>query len=443
MDAGSGHRRGWRTLRGPDQRGIVDHQLTVLPSGVTVVTDPMPSVRSATLGLWVSVGSRDESADQAGCSHFLEHLLFKGTTRRSARQIAEELDAVGGEMNAFTSKEMTCFYARVLDRDLPLAFDVLADMVVDARNAPEDVEAERQVVLSEIDIHVDTPDDLVHSDFSELLLGEHPLALETLGTFDSITRLDRDTIHAYYLDRYRPENLVVAASGNVQHDRVIELSEQLLGDLGRPGGSRPPRQAPQAFAEGAVRVRQRPTEQAHVVLGMPGVSQTDEDRWGLRVLNTLLGGGMSSRLFQEIREVRGLAYTTFSYASSYTDGGLIGAYVGTAPGKVDEVLTVLRDELDRVVTDVTIEEVERAKGALKGGTVLGLEDTGSRMSRIGQQVATGVPIVTVDEALERIGRVDLDEVRRVATSILSRPRDLAVVGPFGEDEADRFAPAVS
>lgn len=421
----------------------MDHQLTVLPSGVTVVTEPMSSVRSVALGLWVSVGSRDEAADQAGCSHFLEHLLFKGTSRRSARQIAEELDAVGGEMNAFTSKEMTCFYARVLDRDLPLAFDVLADMVVDARNAPEDVEAERQVVLSEIDIHVDTPDDLVHSDFSELLLGAHPLALETLGTFDSITRLGRDTIHDYYLDRYRPENLVVAASGNVEHDRVIELTDQLLGDLGRPGGSRPPRRAPQAFAEGAVRVRQRPTEQAHVVLGMPGVSQIDEDRWGLRVLNTLLGGGMSSRLFQEIREVRGLAYTAFSYAASYTDSGLIGAYVGTAPGKVDEVLAVLRDELDRVATDVTVEEVERAKGALKGGTVLGLEDTGSRMSRIGQQVATGVPIVTVDEALERIGRVDLDEVRRVATSILSRPRDLAVVGPFTEDEADRFAPAVS
>ncbi len=421
----------------------MDHQLTVLPSGVTVVTEPMSSVRSVALGLWVSVGSRDEAADQAGCSHFLEHLLFKGTSRRSARQIAEELDAVGGEMNAFTSKEMTCFYARVLDRDLPLAFDVLADMVVDARNAPEDVEAERQVVLSEIDIHVDTPDDLVHSDFSELLLGAHPLALETLGTFDSITRLGRDTIHDYYLDRYRPENLVVAASGNVEHDRVIELTDQLLGDLGRPGGSRPPRRAPQAFAEGAVRVRQRPTEQAHVVLGMPGVSQIDEDRWGLRVLNTLLGGGMSSRLFQEIREVRGLAYTAFSYAASYTDSGLIGAYVGTAPGKVDEVLAVLRDELDRIATDVTVEEVERAKGALKGGTVLGLEDTGSRMSRIGQQVATGVPIVTVDEALERIGRVDLDEVRRVATSILSRPRDLAVVGPFAEDEADRFAPAVS
>lgn len=403
----------------------------------------MPSVRSVALGLWVSVGSRDESAEQAGCSHFLEHLLFKGTHRRTARQIAEELDAVGGEMNAFTSKEMTCFYARVLDHDLPLAFDVLADMVVDARNTPEDVEAERQVVLSEIDIHVDTPDDLVHSDFSELLLGEHPLALETLGTFESITRLGRDTIHDYYLDRYRPQNLVVAASGNVEHDRVIELTDQLLGDLGRPGGSCPPRRAPQAFAEGAVRVRQRPTEQAHVVLGMPGVSQTDEDRWGLRVLNTLLGGGMSSRLFQEIREVRGLAYTTFSYAASYTDSGLIGAYVGTSPGKVDEVLAVLRDELDRVAADVTVEEVERAKGALKGGTVLGLEDTGSRMSRIGQQVATGVPIVTVDEALERIGRVDLDEVRRVATSILSRPRDLAVVGPFGEDEADRFAPAVT
>jgi predicted Zn-dependent peptidase len=420
----------------------VDHQLTTLPSGVTVVTEPMPSVRSATLGIWVGVGSRDESEAEAGCSHFLEHLLFKGTSRRTARQIAEELDAVGGEMNAFTSKELTCFYARVLDRDLPVAFDVLADMLVDARNAPEDVEAERQVVLSELDIHFDTPDDLVHSDFSEVVLRDHPLALETLGSFESITSMARDTVHGYYLDRYRPEHVTVAAAGNVDHERVVALTDELLGDLGRPGGGTTPRTAPGSFGEGEITVRHRPTEQAHVVLGVPGIAQRDEDRWALRVLNTLLGGGMSSRLFQEIREQRGLAYSTFSYASSYTDGGLFGAYVGTAPGKVDEALSLLRRELDRVADDVTAAEVDRAKGALKGGTVLSLEDTGSRMTRLGRQVATGTDIVTVDEALRRIAAVDLDDVRRVANRVLAQPRSLAVVGPFVADEADRFADAV-
>ena len=421
----------------------MDHQLTTLPSGLRVVTEPLRSVRSATLGLWVATGSRDETPDQAGCAHFLEHLLFKGTSTRTARQIAETLDAVGGEMNAFTGKEVTCFYARVLDRDLPLAFEVLADMMVDARNDPADVEAERQVVLSEIDIHLDSPDELAHSDLAEVVLPGHPLALETLGSFDSITRLDRNTIHTYYLERYRPASIVVAAAGNVEHDRVVALADQLLGDLGRPGGSPPHREPPMRFGERQVTVRQRPTEQAHVVLGVPGLSQVDEDRWPLRVLTMLLGGGLSSRLFQEIREERGLAYTTYGHASYYTDAGLFETYVGTSPGKLDEVVAVLRGELDRVIDDVTSDEVERAKGALKGATVLGLEDTGSRMSRIGKQVVTDLPIVTVDEALQRISEVDVEEVRRVAARVLGRPRDLAVVGPFAAGEADRFASVVA
>jgi predicted Zn-dependent peptidase len=418
---------------------MTDHQLTVLPSGVRVVTETMPAVRSVALGMWVGVGSRDEAPAQFGASHFLEHTLFKGTGTRSARDIAEALDAVGGEMNAFTSKEVTCFYARVLDRDVPLAFEVLADMIVDARNTPADIEAERQVVLSEIDIHLDTPDDLVHSDLSELVLGDHPLALETLGSVDSIVGMHRDTIHAHYLDTYRPENLTVAACGAVDHDAIVALTDALLGDLGRPGGAAPTRTAPSAYGAGALRVRHRPTEQAHLAIGTGGVDHTDPDRWPLRVLNVALGGGMSSRLFQELREVRGLCYSTFSYAASYRDAGLEVAYVGTAPGKADETLAVLGEELRRVADDVTPAEVERAKGAMRGGTVLGLEDTGSRMSRIGKQVATDVPIVTVDEALERIDEVTLDDVARVAHRVFDAPWNLAVVGPFGEDETDRFA----
>jgi predicted Zn-dependent peptidase len=421
---------------------VIDPRLTVLPSGIRVVTDPMPAVRSVTLGLWVNVGSRDETPAQLGASHFLEHTLFKGTSRRSARDIAEALDAVGGEMNAFTSKEVTCFYARVLDDDLPLAFDVLADMLVDARNSAEDVEAERQVVLSEIDIHLDTPDDLVHSDLSELVLGDHPLALETLGTIESVNGLHRDTIHDHFLATYRPENLTVAAAGAVDHDTVVRLADELLGDLGRPGGAPPVRTRPERYGTRELRIRHRPTEQAHLVLGYPGVDQLDDDRWPLRVLNVALGGGMSSRLFQELREARGLCYSTYTYSSSYLDAGLVGAYVGTAPGKVDETLEVLRAELERVRLDLDDAEVARAKGALRGGTVLGLEDTGSRMSRIGNQVATGVPIVTVDDALARIDAVTVDDVRRVAERVLGQPAGLAVVGPFGEDEGDRFVGAL-
>ena len=417
--------------------------ITTLASGVRVVTETMTSVRSVTLGLWLDVGSRDETAAQAGCSHFLEHTLFKGTSRRTARDIAESLDAVGGELNAFTSKELTCVHARVLDADLPLAFEVLADLVVDARNDPADIEAERQVVRSELDALNDAPDELVHTEFCRTVLGTHPLAAETLGSEDSIRGLERDTIHRYYLDRYRPEDLVVAVAGNVSHDRVVALAEDLLGDLGRPGGHRGQRAPVTGYHHGEVRVRHRPSEQAHLVLGAGGLDQHDQDRYALKVLDVLLGGGMSSRLFQGIREERGLAYSTYSYAPTYSDAGLVGAYVGTAPELVDEVLGVLVGELDRVVDDVTAAEVERAKGALTGGTVLGLEDTGSRMSRIGRQLVTGAPLVGVEEALVRIAAVDLDDVRAVARRVLTTPRNLAVVGPFDPADTDRFRAAVA
>ncbi len=419
------------------------HRTTTLASGVRVVTEAMSSVRSVTLGLWLDVGSRDERPEEAGCSHFLEHTLFKGTATRSARDIAEAMDAVGGELNAFTSKELTCFHARILDADLPLAFEILADMLITARNRPEDIEAERQVVLSELDALGDAPDELVHTEFCQLLLGAHPLAAETLGTVDSISRLDRDTIHAYYLDRYRPGSVVVAAAGNLDHDRVVALADQLLGDLGRPGATTATRSPVDGYRTGQIRIRHRPSEQAHLVLGAGGLDQHDGDRFALKVLDVVLGGGMSSRLFQEIREVRGLAYSTFSYAASYTDAGLVAAYVGTPPGKVDEALGVLSAELDRIADDVTRAEVERAKGALTGGTVLGLEDTGSRMSRLGKQVVTGAELLGVEEALTRIAAVDVDAVRAVAARVLTRPRDLALVGPFAPEEADRFLDVVA
>ncbi len=411
---------------------------TQLDNGLRVVTERIDHVRSAAVGLWVGVGSRDERPHQFGASHFLEHLLFKGTPSRSAKQIAEVLDEVGGELNAFTSKELTCFYARVIDKDLPLAMDVLGDMLANAHNAPADVESERQVVLEEINIHLDTPDDLVHSDLSEVILRDHPLALETLGSIDSITAMERDTIHDWFVEAYRPGNVVVAVAGNVDHQEVLDLVAAHVGDLGRPGGLRPTRRRPEAWGAADVKVRRRPTEQAHVALGGQGLPMDDDRRYALRVLSTLFGGGMSSRLFQEIREERGLAYTTYSYASMHTDAGMWGAYAGTTPAKVDDVLGVMADQLEKVAGDVTTDEVDRAKGQLRGSTVLGLEDSGSRMNRLGKLVTLGLPILPLDEILRRIDAVTLDDVREVAEVVLGGPRCLAVVGPFDEDP-DRFA----
>ena len=419
----------------------MQHRETVTADGIRVITEPMPSMRSATLGLWFRVGSRDEAVEQFGCSHFLEHLLFKGTTRRSARDIAEALDAVGGEANAFTSREFTCFYARVLDRDLALALDVLADMVRDATNAHDDVEAERAVVLEEINIHLDTPDDLVHSDLSELLFGNHPLGLETLGSVESIRGMHRDTIDGWFRSRYRPDDLVVVAAGNVDHDHVVGLVERLLGDLGRPGGGLTSRTGPAAMHTGKVAVRHRPTEQAHVAVAAPGVDLHDGRRTALRVANTVLGDGMSSRLFQEIREDRGLAYTTYSYLGCYTDAGMVGAYAGTSPRRVDELVAVLADQLRRLPDTLTADEIARARSAMTGGLVLALEDPASRMMRLGQLAVTDRPLQSVDDAIAEIDAVTDDEVVDAAR-LFAATRSMAVVGPFDEDP-DRFASAVA
>jgi predicted Zn-dependent peptidase len=416
--------------------------VTTLPSGVRVVTEHVAGVRSAALGLWVDVGSRDEAPGDDGSSHFLEHLLFKGTGRRSARDIAEAIDAVGGEMNAFTSKEVTCFHARVLDRDLPIAFDVLADLIVDARNAPDDVEVERDVVLAEIDAHNDSPDDLAHTDAVTGLLGTHPLARETLGSEATITAIDRDRIHAHYLAHYRPATLVVAAAGNVVHDEVVAFADTMLGDLGRPGEAPRDRAAPTAYGAGEVLLRDKPIEQAHVVLAMPGMARDDEALPTLAVLSTLLGGGMSSRLFQSIREQRGLAYSTYSFVSAFSDGGMVGAYLGTAPERVEEALRALAEELDRLPGDLTEAEVHRARATLVGGRLLGAEDSGSRMHRIGSRLMAGLELRSVEGDVARFEAVTVDDVRRLAERLLAAPRVLSIVGPFRPRDRERLARAV-
>lgn len=432
-----------KTLLKGDDGGMV--RRTVLPGGLRVVTEAMPGVRSATFGIWVGVGSRDETPALAGATHYLEHLLFKGTAKRDALEISAALDAVGGEMNAFTAKEYTCYYARVLDNDLPLAIDVVSDMVTASLIRSEDVESERGVILEEIAMNEDDPGDLVHELFSEALLGDAPLGRPVLGTVDSINALTRSQIAGYYRRRYRPPNMVVTAAGNVDHGKVVRLVRKAFADVAvdadaQPaaprGGDRPVR------AGGTVRILERPTEQAHLVLGMPGLSRSDDRRFALSVLNAALGGGMSSRLFQEIRERRGLAYSVYSYTSGYADLGMFGIYAGCLPGKVHEVLRICRAELAKAAADgITDEELHRAIGQLHGSLVLGLEDSGSRMSRIGKSELVHGDHLSVDEQLALIGAVTADQVREVARDILGARPTLALVGPFPDPGA--FAGAVA
>lgn len=412
--------------------------LTTLGSGLRIVTEEMPDVRSVAVGFWIAVGSRDERAPVAGASHFLEHLLFKGTRRRSARQIAEALEAVGGDLNAFTSKEYTCFYARCLDRDLPLAVDVLADMVTGSLLRSADVGAERDVVLEEIRMHLDTPDDLVHSVFSEAYYRRHPLAREVLGDEHTIGAMTRDQVARYYRRHYVPGNVIVAVAGNVDHAEVVAQVAEAVGEWRGPAEPTVKRRTPGRSGGSRAVLRSRPTEQTHLVLGGPGVSRSDDRRFAAGVLNQALGGGMASRLFQEIRERRGLVYTVYSYNGMHADTGSFAVYAGTAPHKADDVLQVVRSELDRALDEgLTEPELERAKGHLNGSTVLALEDTSSRMSRLGKALSTGSPLLTLDETIAAVEAVTLDDVLEVGRLLLAGPWTLAMVGPFdGADTAD-------
>ena len=408
---------------------------TVLPSGLRIVTEQMAGVRSASIGVWVGVGSADEDSTLHGCSHFLEHLLFKGTPTRSALDISIELDAVGGEFNAFTAKEYTCFHARVLDVDLPLAVDVLGDMITSSLLAPDDVEAEREVILDEIAMHDDDPDDVVHNLFAEQAWGSTSSLGRTIaGTEESIEALTRDQIAAFYARHYRPATTVVAVAGNVVHDDVVRMVLDAFGRADFLRGEEEPvvlhgSGVPLEVRPGAMSSL-RPFEQVNVVLGMEGITRNDPRRFPLGVLNTALGGGTSSRLFQEVRERRGLAYSVYSFASHHADSGLVGVSVGCLPAKLDDVLAVVRTELAKVAADgIDADELERSKGQLKGGLVLGLEDSGSRMSRLGKAELVYDELLTLEEMIARIDAVTLEEVAALAAELFTRPEILAVVGP--------------
>ncbi|MFF7159607.1 insulinase family protein [Streptomyces sp. NPDC008139] len=437
-----------RTLL-PGTDGIGTVRRSVLPGGLRVVTETLPTVRSATFGIWAAVGSRDETPVLNGATHYLEHLLFKGTERRSALDISAAVDAVGGEMNAFTSKEYTCYYARVLDTDLPLAIDVVCDMLTGSLIRQEDIDAERGVILEEIAMTEDDPGDQVHDLFTTAMLGDTPLGRPVLGTVETINALTRDQVARFYKRHYDPTRLVVAAAGNVDHAALVRQVRRAFENAGALHDPDAVPMAPRSGsrtlrAAGHLELLDRRTEQAHVVLGMPGLSRNDDRRWALSVLNTALGGGMSSRLFQEVREKRGLAYSVYSYTSSFADCGLFGVYAGCQPRRVPEVLKICRDELHQVAEHgLTDEEIGRAIGQLSGSTVLGLEDTGALMNRLGKSELCWGEQLSVDDLLGRIAAVTPDDVRAVARDVLGQRPSLAVIGPLKEKQSARLREALA
>jgi predicted Zn-dependent peptidase len=406
-----------------------------LDSGVRVVTESIGSVRSAALGFYIGTGSGLETDREAGLSHLLEHMLFRGTDTLASHEIDELFDGMGAELNAGTGKESTSIYSRVLDVHLEEAFAVMADMVW--RPALRDLETEREVVLEEIAMYEDDPQDKVFDVLGHAVFGDHPLGRAIIGTADVISSVDRDGLAAFHARHYHPPQVVVAAAGSVDHDRIVEL----VRGSERTDGARRDRQlltVPGPFAPTTAFAR-KDTEQVHVCLGGRGISRDDNRRFALRVLDTILGGTSSSRLFQEVREKRGLAYAVYSYTSQYVDTGQIGIYVGTRPDRTAEALDVIATELRRIVSEpVPSDELERAKENVKGRTALSFESTLTRMNRLGSAVLTGIPVMSLDEIVAAIEAVTAEDVAALAAELMD-PSRLSAAGVGGDEDVFRRA----
>ncbi|MGD8167105.1 M16 family metallopeptidase [Herbiconiux sp. P16] len=419
---------------------------TILPSGVRILTEHIPGSRSATIGYWVAAGSRDELGAVAGIpsrfgsTHFLEHLLFKGTPSRTALDIAISFDSVGGEHNAVTAKEYTCYYAKVRDADLPMAVTVIADMLTSSLLEKGEFETERGVILEELAMAEDDPSDLVGERLFEAVLGEHPLGRPVGGTPETIRAVTRDAVWQHYAASYRPNDLVVSAAGAVDHDVLVAAVTAALDasgwDLSAVAAPRPRRSAaPATLAPGRpVSIVNKPTEQASVMVGMPGLVATDDRRTTMAVLNSAFGGGMSSRLFQEVREKRGLAYSVYSYAPSYSDAGVFTMYAGCTPERSGTVSELMLSELNRLAADgITADELDRAHGQLSGSAALALEDSDTRMSRLGRSELTMGEFVDLDESVRRLMAVTCDDVQELAQELAAHPVSIAAVGPIDDD----------
>ena len=421
---------------------------SVLPSGVRILSEQVPGSQSATVGFWVAVGSRDEHPATYGSTHFLEHLLFKGTSTRTALDIAVSFDAVGGEHNAMTAKEYTCFYAKVRDQDLPMAVAVLADMFTSSLIDAEEFESERGVILEELAMADDDPSDVVSERFFEAVFGGHPLGRPIGGSPASISAVGRDAVWEHYRANYRPQDLVVTVAGAVDHDALVagitSALETAGWDLGAAGSPVERRHATENDGRGtavergsALTIVNRPTEQVNLLLGMQGLAASDDRRPAVTVLNSVLGGGMSSRLFQEVREKRGLAYSVYSFAAGYSDAGLMGLYAGCSPKKSADVAELMLGEFRRLAADgITDEELSRAQGQLGGGAALALEDSDSRMTRLGRSELTFGEFSDLDETLRRLDSVTTAQVRELAAELVARPLSLAAVGALKKSAFD-------
>jgi len=414
---------------------------TVLDNGFTVITERMDHVRSASVGIWVRSGSRHEAAPLNGISHFIEHTLFKGTRNRTSREIAVESDAIGGHVDAFTSREVASYYVKVLDEHLPRAFDLLSDLITAPLFSPEELDRERNVVTEEIKMVEDTPDDLVHEVFVANFWPDHPLGRSILGTVDTLATFNQEKVTDYFSAVYAPRNLVIAGAGNLEHERFVEMVSRHLGGV----KDRPVNLSAAAPSHATRRiVLDKDLEQAHLVLGTRCPSMTSEDRYSVHVLNVILGGGMSSRLFQTIREDRGLAYAVYSGVNTYTDAGYLSVYAATSPAQVNDVIRLSVAEFDKIKTEaVTEAELQRAKDQLKVSIMLSLESTSARMSNLARQEIFFGRQSTLDEILERINRVTSGDVQRMADEIFgSRELAITAVGQLASLDLDREQIAV-
>jgi len=411
-------------------------QLSTLANGLQVATDRIDTVDTVSLGIWVDVGTRHERADINGVAHFLEHMAFKGTKRRSALAIAEEIEAVGGHLNAYTSRESTAYYAKMLKEDLPLALDILSDILQNSTFEPEEIERERAVILQEIGQANDTPDDIVFDHFQECAYPDQAMGRPVLGRPENIRKIERETIVGYLRDHYGARRMVLAAAGNLDHDRIAGLADNLLGSF---PAEQPVTTEPASYA-GGDRREQRDLEQLHLVLGFPGVVLGDPDYYAACVLSTAFGGGMSSRLFQEIREKRGLVYAIHSFVHGYRDGGLFGIYAGTGEAEAAELLPAICTEVLRLEDGLTPVELNRAKTQMKAGLLMSLESTSARCEQLAQHLLIhGTPF----DPLEVVGRIEMVDdaaIRRVVACWRSAPPTLAALGPLsGVEEFDRVS----
>ncbi|RXZ76911.1 insulinase family protein [Paenibacillaceae bacterium] len=398
----------------------------ILKNGLRVVVENIPTCRSVSFGIWVKTGSRSETPENNGVSHFIEHMLFKGTAERSAKDIADVFDGIGGNVNAFTSKEYTCYFAKVLDEHLPIAVEALSDMFFESQFDPGELAKEKNVILEEIAMYEDTPDDKVHDDASVASYGNHPLAYSILGEKERLLAMDSAALKQFMQEHYRIDNTVVSLAGNINDQDALALLEQYFGKFDNKGQSAV--YVPPVF-DGQYHFHKKKTEQNHICLSFPGYSLTDSNLYAMILLNNAIGGGMSSRLFQEIREKRGLAYSVYSYHTSYADAGLFTIYAGTAPKQTKDVLDLTVEMMGELaVKGLGDDELHRGKEQLKGSLILGLESTSSRMNRNGKNELMLGRHYTLDEMLQRIEDVSMQQIKQAVDQLLSVPFAVAMVG---------------